>query len=236
LRRHVLSLEKVFFTEMEINLDNDVIWQSGLFKINSTIFFTWVMMAMVFCSLLVFKMFLTNGKKIGSLQNFFELLVGVIEEQVKQSANVDLRYVFPFIATMFIFILSANLFEVIPFFEAPTASLSTTAALSLSTVMMGIFYGIKRVGAVGFLRKYLRPTPVMCPMNIIGDVSSTFSLTMRLYGNMMSGMVIGMVVTKISFLSLGFPIFLNILSLMTCTIQAYIFSILSMSFITSAEE
>ena len=84
-------------------------------------------------------------------------------------------------------------------------------------------------------KKYLKPTPVMLVMNIISDISSNCALAIRLYGNMMSGMIITAVVSQIAFLALGFPIFLSILTFISSIIQAYIFSVLSLVFIISAE-
>ena len=128
------------------------------------------------------------------------------------------------------------LFQIIPFLYSPTASLSTNIALVIIVVCMGFGYGIKRVGFFKYFKKYTKPSIVMLPMNIISDVVSNCGLAVRLYGNIMSAMVIGAIVVEISFLSLGFPVFLNILGLISSVIQAYIFSILSLVFIMSAED
>ncbi len=220
---------------MKITPDQYIVWQDGFFKINHTILFTWFIMAVMIIVALILRAVLTHEKNIGKLQNFFEILITGIKDQVEKMGKVDLNFVFPFIATIFIFILFSNLLQIIPFFHSPTASLSTTVALVVVVVSLGIIYGVKRVGVIGYLKKYIRPTVVMLPMNIISDISSNCALAIRLYGNIMSGMVIGAVVSQIAFLALGFPIFLSILSFISSVIQAYIFSILALVFILSAE-
>ncbi len=220
---------------MKITPDQYIVWQNGFFKINHTILFTWFIMAVMIIVALILRAVLTHEKNIGKLQNFFEILITGIKDQVEKMGKVDLNFVFPFIATIFIFILFSNLLQIIPFFHSPTASLSTTVALVVVVVSLGIIYGVKRVGVIGYLKKYIRPTVVMLPMNIISDISSNCALAIRLYGNIMSGMVIGAVVSQIAFLALGFPIFLSILSFISSVIQAYIFSILALVFILSAE-
>lgn len=220
---------------MKITPDQYIVWQDGFFKINHTILFTWFIMVVIIIVALILRVVLTHEKNIGKLQNFFEILITGIEDQIQKMGKVDLNFVFPFIATIFIFILFSNLLQIIPFFHSPTASLSTTVALVIIVVSLGIIYGVKRVGILGYLKKYIKPTIVMLPMNIISDISGNCALAIRLYGNIMSGMIIGAVVSKIVFLALGFPIFLSILSFISSVIQAYIFSILALVFILSAE-
>ena len=220
---------------MKITPDQYIVWQDGFFKINHTILFTWFIMVVMIIVALILRVVLTHEKNIGKLQNFFEILITGIEDQIQKMGKVDLNFVFPFIATIFIFILFSNLLQIIPFFHSPTASLSTTVALVIIVVSLGVIYGVKRVGILGYLKKYIKPTIVMLPMNIISDISGNCALAIRLYGNIMSGMIIGAVVSKIVFLALGFPIFLSILSFISSVIQAYIFSILALVFILSAE-
>lgn len=220
---------------MNITPDQFIIWQNGFFKINHTILFTWFIMAVMLITAIALRIILTHEKNIGRLQNFFEILITGIKDQIEKMGKVDLNFVFPFIATLFIFILFSNLLQIVPFFYSPTASLSTTVALVIIVVLLGIIYGIKKVGVFGYLKKYTKPTIIMLPMNIISDISSNCALTIRLYGNVMSGMIISAVVSKVIFLAFGFPIFLNILSFISGIIQAYIFSILALVFILSAE-
>ena len=221
---------------MNISTDQFIVWNNGFLKINHTILFTWFAMAIIFIIVFILNRFLTHKKNIGKLQNFFEVLIVGINDQIKQMGNIDVKMVFPFIATLFIFIIFSNLLQIIPFFHSPTASLSTTIALVIMVICMGLFYGIKKVGVISYIKKYTKPTPIILPMNIISDVSSNCALAIRLYGNIMSSMLIGAIISKIAFLALGFPIFLNILSFISSIIQAYIFSVLALVFIASVDD
>ena len=221
---------------MNITTDQFIIWENSFFKLNDTIFFTWLIMAVMIGVALVLRLFITNEKNFGKLQNFFEVFITGIEDQIKKMGEVDIKKVFPFIATIFIFVLIANLLQLIPFFKSPTASLSTNIALVILVIIRGITYGIKRTGVLEYLKKYTRPTIFMLPMNIVSDIASNCALVIRLYGNIMSAMVIGAIVDGIAFLAFGFPIFLNILHFISGVLQAYIFSMLSLVFIMSSEK
>ena len=203
---------------MNITPDSFIVWQNGFFKINDTILFTWILMAVIISVSVILRLMLTKEKNIGRLQSFFEVLIYGIKDQVEKMG-----------------ILFSNLMQIIPFFYSPTASLSTNVALVIVVVSLGVIYGIKQVGVFGYFKKYLRPTPVMLVMNIISDVSSNCALAIRLYGNVMSGMIISAVISQIAFLAIGFPIFLSMLSFISSVIQAYIFSVLALVFIISAE-
>lgn len=221
---------------MNITTDQFIIWENHFFKLNDTIFFTWFIMAFMIGIALILRLYITNEKNFGKLQNFFEVFITGTEDQIQKMGKVDIKEVFPFIATVFIFVLMANLLQLIPFFRSPTASLSTNIALIILVIIRGVGYGIKKIGVIGYLKKFAKPSIIMIPMNIISEISSNCSLVIRLYGNMMSAMVIGAIVDGIAFLAFGFPIFLNILHFISGVLQAYIFSMLSLVFIISAEE
>ena len=141
------------------------------------------------------------------------------------------RYL-PFIGTLFLFIAVANILTIVPGYMPPTGSLSTTAALAICVLVAVPFYGILERGLGGYLRNYIQPTPFMLPFNIIGELSRTLALAIRLYGNVMSGAVIvGILISVAPFV---FPIVMRLLGLLTGLIQAYIFAILAMVYIASA--
>jgi len=120
----------------------------------------------------------------------------------------------------------------VPGYFPPTASLSTTAALALCVFIAVPVYGIVERGVGGYFRNYVQPTPLMLPFNIIGELSRTLALAIRLYGNVMSGAVIvGILISVAPFV---FPILLRLLGLLTGLIQAYIFAVLAMVYIASA--
>ena len=137
-----------------------------------------------------------------------------------------------FIGTLFLFIAVANLGIIIPWYEPPTGSLSTTAALAICVFMAVPFFGIQKTGLVGYLKSFTQPNFIMLPFNIIGEVSRTLALAIRLFGNIMSGGMIVAILLTIS--PLIFPVIMNALGLLTGMVQAYIFSILATVYITAA--
>ena len=193
---------------------------------------TWaVMLALVVGSAIITRG-LQSGIHISRWQCFLEIIVTAI---VKQIGEVGLRqparYI-GFIGTLFLFIAAANLATTIPWFEPPTGSLSTTAALAICVFCAVPIYGIADDGLVNYLKTYTEPTFIMLPFNIIGEVSRTLALAIRLFGNMMSGaMIVGILIT-IS--PLIFPMLMTALGLLTGMVQAYIFSILATVYIAAA--
>ena len=138
----------------------------------------------------------------------------------------------PFVGTVFLFIAVANLLTVLPGYVAPTASLSTTAALAIAVFLAVPVFGVTRQGLRGYLRHYIEPNPIMLPFNVIGDLSRTLALAVRLFGNIMSGTKI--VAVLVGIVPLVFPIVFRALGLLTGLIQAYIFAVLAMVYIASA--
>ena len=217
---------------MTINPDNMVLWQWGTLPINATILFTWVVMALlVFGSWLVTRR-LSTGTELSRWQNLLEVIVTGIRDQIEEVSHQRAGAYLPFIGTLFLFILTANLLNMVPGFTSPTGSLSTTTALALCVFVAVPLYGIAHEGPLGYLRHYIRPTPLMLPFNLIGELSRTVALAVRLYGNIMSGTVIvGILLSLTPFL---FPVVMQLLGLITGAIQAYIFAVLAMVYIASA--
>jgi F-type H+-transporting ATPase subunit a len=163
-----------------------------------------------------------------------EALVTVIREQIREvSSQAPGRYL-PFVGTLFLFIAMANLLSIVPGYRPPTGSLSTTAALATCVFLAVPLYGIASRGLRGYLRRYVRPTVLMLPFNVIGELSRTLALAVRLYGNMMSGTVIAAIL--IGFVPLFVPLLMQLLGLLTGMIQAYIFAVLAMVYIASATQ
>jgi F-type H+-transporting ATPase subunit a len=136
------------------------------------------------------------------------------------------------VGTLFLFIATANVLTVVPGYRPPTGSLSTTAALAICVLIAVPLFSIGRKGLGGYLKTYLRPTPLMLPFNIIGEASRTLALAIRLYGNVMSGTVIAGILIAVA--PFFFPVLLQLLGLLTGLVQAYIFAILAMVYIASA--
>jgi F-type H+-transporting ATPase subunit a len=131
-----------------------------------------------------------------------------------------------------LFVALAALCTIIPGYEPPTGSLSTTAALALCVFLAVPLFGIEEQGLWNHLKSYAEPTVIMLPFNIISELSRTLALAVRLFGNMMSGvMIIGILLTITPFI---FPIVMTVLGLLTGMVQAYIFSILAAVYIAAA--
>ena len=217
---------------MNITTDSTIYFQHGFFKLNETILFSWIVMLILIVAATVLNICIKR-KKLSFIQNFFEALITTIEGQIKTINSKNVAVVFPFIATLFIYILVANLISLIPNFESPTGSLSTTAAFAILTFLFSIVFGIKQKSFRGYLKSYFKPIAIMLPLNIIGQLSKVVSLSFRLYGNIMSSGAIIFILMSIPFLSVGFPVLINLLATISGVIQAYIFSILSLIAIAS---
>jgi len=217
---------------MRLSPDEIIFWQHGFVKLNGTIVFTWVLMlAMAVGSKLVTRR-LSMDLKRSRWQNLLEIVVAGIEKQIEEVGLSQPQKYLGFLGTLFLFVAVASLCTVIPGYEPPTASLSTTAALALCVFVAVPFFGIKEEGVGNYLKTYVKPTFLMLPFNIISELSRTLALAVRLFGNMMSGaMIIGILLTITPFL---FPIVMIALGLLTGMVQAYIFSILATVYIAAA--
>lgn len=219
---------------MRISPDSIIYWQWGFVSLNGTIVFTWVIIGLLgFTSWLVTRK-LTTGEKIPRWQNMLEGIVTAILGQVNDVMKHRAEVYFPFLASLFLFIALSNLLSVVPGFEAPTGSLSTTSGLALCVLVAVPFYGISENGLVQYLTNYIKPTPMMLPFNIIGEMSRTLALAVRLFGNVMSGSMIAAILLLIA--PLFFPVLMQLLGLLTGLVQAYIFAILAAVYIAAGRE
>ena len=217
---------------MHLSPDEIIFWQHGFFKLNATIVFTWaLMLALVVGSMLITRR-LATGLQRSRWQNLLEIIVTAIEKQIEEVGLREPRKYIGFLGSLFLLVASASLCTVIPGFEPPTGSLSTTVALALCVFVAVPLFGIADQGLPGYLRSYAEPTLVMLPFNIVGEISRTLALAVRLFGNMMSGaMIIGILLTITPFV---FPVVLTMLGLLTGMVQAYIFFILATVYIAAA--
>ena len=217
---------------MRLSPDALIFWQLGFVKINATIVFTWVVMAVLAVGARLVTRRLSRDMKRSRWQNLLEIVVTLIEKQIAEVGLSHPRTYLPFLGTLFLFVAAASLFTVVPGFEPPTGSLSTTAALALCVLVAVPLFGIGEQGIRGYLRSYAEPTLLMLPFNIISEISRTLALAIRLFGNMMSGtMIVGILLTITPFF---FPVVMTVLGLLTGMVQAYIFSILAAVYIAAA--
>ncbi|KAA6186205.1 F0F1 ATP synthase subunit A [Thiohalocapsa marina] len=217
---------------MTISPDQILLWQWGPLHVNATLAFTWLIMALLTLGCWLVTRRLSTGPEMSRWQNLLEVLVTGLREQIREVSRQEPGPYLPFVGTLFVFIAASNLLSVLPFYLPPTGSLSTTTALALCTLIAVPLFGILHQGPLGYLRHYVQPTPLMLPFNLIGELSRTVALAVRLYGNIMSGTVI--VGILVSLTPLLFPIVMQLLGLLTGMIQAYIFAVLAMVYIASA--
>jgi F-type H+-transporting ATPase subunit a len=175
---------------------------------------------------------LSTGLDRSRWQNLLEIVVTGIEKQIEDVGLSQPEKYLGFLGTLFLYIAAASLCTVIPGYQPPTASLSTTAALALCVFVAVPLFGIEEQGVGSYVKSYAKPTVIMLPFNIISELSRTLALAVRLFGNMMSGaMIVGILLTITPFI---FPIFMTLLGLLTGMVQAYIFSILAAVYIAAA--
>ncbi|QDU39036.1 ATP synthase subunit a [Maioricimonas rarisocia] len=211
---------------------DEVVWQVGPVALNATIVNTWVvMLLLVIVSRLVTRT-LRGGTALSGGQNVLEIIVVTMRKQIREVSRQEPGPYLAFIGTLFLFIAVSNLLMVVPGFLPPTSSLSTSAALAVCVFLAVPIYGIANRGVGSYFSQYLQPSPLMLPFNIIGELSRTMALAVRLYGNMMSGSVIAAII--LGFAPLFVPLLFNLFGLLTGMIQAYIFAILAMVYIASA--
>lgn len=217
---------------MHLSPDEIIFWQMGFVKINATMVSTWFLMLLMVASSVLITRRLSNGGARSRLQNLLEVIVTTIEEQLKEVGLDHPRDYIGFLGTLFLFVAVASLSTIIPIYEPPTGSLSTTVALALCVFVAVPLYGVLRQGVGGYLKSYMEPNFIMLPFNIIGEVTRTIALAVRLFGNMMSGTLILGILLAIT--PLLFPIVLTLLGLLTGMVQAYIFFTLATVYIAAA--
>jgi F-type H+-transporting ATPase subunit a len=217
---------------MHLSPDAIIFWQHGFLKLNATIVFTWGLMIVLAVGSKLITRNLSTDLKRSRWQNLLEIVVTLIEKQIEEVGLPHPERYLPFLGTLFLFVALAALCTIIPGYEPPTGSLSTTAALALCVFVAVPFFGIVERGLGDYLKSYVKPTFIMLPFNIISELSRTLALAVRLFGNMMSGaMIIGILLTITPII---FPIVMTALGLLTGMVQAYIFSILAAVYIAAA--
>jgi F-type H+-transporting ATPase subunit a len=217
---------------MRLSPDQLVFWRHGFLVLNGTIVTTWALIVvMILGARLITRKLKVEGP-ISRWQGFLEIVVTTIRRQIEEVGLRRPEKYLGFIGALFLFIAVSNLCAILPGYEPPTGSLSTTSALALAVFVAVPLFGIEEQGFRGYLKSYLQPTFLMLPFNIISEISRTFALAIRLFGNIMSGtMIVGILLT---ITPLFFPIMMNLLGLLTGMVQAYIFSILATVYVAAA--
>ena len=217
---------------MRLSPDELIFWNYGFVKLNATIVFTWLLMGVLAAGSKIITRKLSVNEERTRWQNLLEIIVTGIEKQIEDVGLSHPEKYLTFLGTLFLFIAASSLFTIIPGYEPPTGSLSTTVALALGVFIAVPYFGITEQGPGNYFKTYIKPTFIMLPFNIIGELSRTLALAVRLFGNMMSGaMIIGILLTITPFI---FPVIMTMLGLLTGMVQAYIFSILAAVYIAAA--
>lgn len=217
---------------MTLSPDETILFTIWGLPINATIFYTWVVMGFLTLASMLITRNLRPDVPPNRWRTALEVIVQGIQSQIEEIAGGPSRHLLYFAGTLFLFVAVSNLFLVIPGFEPPTSSLSTTTALALSVLVAVPLFGITSRGLGGYLKTYLQPSFIMLPFNIISEFSRGISLAIRLYGNIMSGAVIAAILLTVA--PFFFPVVMDLLGLLTGMIQAYIFAILATVYISSA--
>jgi len=217
---------------MRLSPDELIFLQYGFFKLDATIVYTWGLMMVMVVGSKVITSNLSTGLARSRWQNILEIIVTTILKQIEEVGIDQPRKYLGFLGTLFLFIAISDLCIIIPGYEPPTGSLSTTAALALCVFVAVPIFGIEEQGVGNYLKSYTEPTLIMLPFNIISEISRTLALAIRLFGNIMSGsMIVAILLTITPFI---FPDLMIVLGLLTGMVQAYIFSVLATVYIAAA--
>lgn len=217
---------------MQISPDHIIYWRHGFWVLNSTIVTTWALILVLALGSWLITRRLSSEPQISRWQNFLEILVSGMMDQILQIGLEQPRKYIDFVGTLFVFILFAALCGILPGYEPPTGSLSTTAALAICVFLAVPIYGIAERGLGPYLKRYAEPKFFMVPLNVVSDLSRTVALAIRLFGNVMSGSVIAGILLSVA--PLFFPVLMKSLDLLIGTVQAYIFAVLATVYIAAA--
>jgi F-type H+-transporting ATPase subunit a len=211
-------------------LQPEILFHAGPVPISRAVVTTWALMAAL--TLVSWWALRRTKMQPGPLQAAMEVIVATMSRQIGDILKRDASPYLPLLGTLFLFILCGNLAAAVPGLRPPTARLETTAALAGVVFFSVQFFGIRTHGFRGYLAQYLRPNPLLLPLNILEQITRVFSLMVRLFGNIMSH---ELVIAIIVFLAgLFVPVPFMLLGIMIGIIQAYIFTILAAVFIGAA--
>ncbi|WP_343116105.1 F0F1 ATP synthase subunit A [Ostreiculturibacter nitratireducens] len=208
----------------------DIVLQLGPVQISRAVVTTWAIML----ALAAFLLIALRRPKVeaGPMQAFLEVIVDTIERQLKDVLARDPGPFLPLLGSLFIFLVLANLAAVFPGAAPPTGHIETPAALAAIVFLSVHFYGVRSRGLGRYLRHYLQPNPFLLPLNVLSELTRTFSLMIRLFGNMMSHEFVIAIVVFLAGLFLPVPFML--LGILIGIIQAYIFTILATVYVAAA--
>ena len=211
----------------EGNLLIEPIFELGPVVITNTVVTTWAIIGVIW--LLAWLLSRRLRIEPGPVQTAVEGIVSIIENAVAAVAPQHARRIMPFIGSLWIFLVIANLSGLIPGVHAPTRDLSATAALAVIVFLSTHWFGIRIQGLKDYLRHYLAPSPILLPFNLISEITRTVALAVRLFGNMMSLEMAALLILLVA----GFlaPVPILMLHIVEALVQAYIFGMLALVYI-----
>jgi len=206
------------------------LFRIGPVPISNAVATTWAIMALL--TLIAALGMRRPALESKGLQAILEIVVETVAGQISQIVNRDAWPFMPLVGTIFIFLVAANLSAIVPGLHPPTGHLETPAALGAIVFLSVHVFGFRARGIGGYLRHYIEPNPLMLPLNLLLELTRTFSLMVRLFGNMMSHEIVIAIVVFLAALFVPIPFML--LGMMIGIIQAYIFAVLAAVFIGAA--
>ncbi len=211
-------------------MDDTTSFTIGILTIHTSIISTWGVM--VFIISLVWLGTRNMQMFPSGVQTMIEAIFEVIEQAIIEVAPEHGRQIMPFIATLWVFLIIANLVGLIPGLHSPTSDLSVTSALAILVFLSAHWFGIRTQGLKKYLHHYLQPTPMLLPFHIISEFTRTLALAIRLFGNIMSLEMAAMLIVLVA----GFlaPIPILMLHIIEALVQAYIFGMLALIYLASA--
>lgn len=211
-------------------LDSAVIFHFGVVEVAQPVVTTWALIVVLGVASWLGTRRMQS--RPGRWQAMLEAVVELVQAQIREVVRSDPEPFLPLTGTLFIFIAAANLSALLPAVKPPTAAIETPAALALVVFFSVPIYGIRARGLTRYLKGYIEPNPLMLPLNLLAELTRTFSLTMRLFGNVMSHeLIFGIVVALAGLLV---PIPFMALSILVGIVQAYIFAMLATVFVGAA--
>ena len=199
----------------------------GSFVVTSTVLTTWVIMALLW--LCAWLLSLRLEIQPGPLQTAIEGIIVAIENAIAEVAPGYVRQIMPFIGSLWVFLVVANLAGLVPGLHSPTRDLSATAGLAILVFLSTHWFGIRIQGWKSYLRHYLTPSPILLPFHLISEVTRTVALAVRLFGNMMSLEMAALLILLVA----GFlaPVPILMLHIVEALVQAYIFGMLALIYV-----
>lgn len=216
---------------MDLNpLVPDILFHIGPVPVSRAVLTTWVIMALMAAIALGTLRASAHGE--GSTAGILEIVVEGIADQVEEIIGRDPWPYIPLLGSLFLFVALANLAAIVPGGSPPTGRIETPAALAVIVFASVHYFGIRERGAKAYFRHYCQPNCLLLPLNVLSELTRTFSLMIRLFGNMMSHEFVIAIVLVLAGLFVPIPFML--LGILIGLVQAYIFTILATVYIGAA--